>query len=319
MSMTTHALVLFVLVSATACAHTTTVPEAAPSGPPVATYQLPPAQPKGTLHVVSLGLEALPAGEDGEAMAFLHLRLAAINGSDTVTWTVDPNDQLLAVAGQKVAPQFSEAVVGDQRGPVLSLVPGARGHLDLYYPAPPDVIRDLALSWQVLRGTDAVAAATPLRRVAGPDDDRYAYYQPADDAHITVGLGVGSWWWQDYYFWHHDACWWSYPRSHFHARNPTYHPPTRMAEGGHGGGGWTVAEPRTSFWRDERGYERRAAERQEARGESSTSSWRGTPSESSSLGATSASSPPASSPPASSPPSGGGGSSSDSGKSGWRR
>src|SRR5688572_6725570 len=107
-------LLLAALLGPAACAHgersATPVPVAAETGPPVASYDIP-AQgtqaPKGMLHVVSLGIEALPAGPNGEGAPFLHLRLAALNGSDNAIWFLDPTEQLVTAAGVNVPPTFA--------------------------------------------------------------------------------------------------------------------------------------------------------------------------------------------------------------------
>jgi hypothetical protein len=180
------------------------------TGPPVSTYPIPandPAGAKGSINVISLGAERLPVPA-GQPDTYLHVRLAAENTSDTVPWTLDPNDQLLSQGGTSVPPAFAESSAG---GPVLTLNSAGRGYLDVYYPIPATAApARVSLRWQLQRGEEAVAGATELDRVAGPDP-AYAYYQPAGP-NVYVGFGLGSWWWPDYYFWHHGPYWWPYPR-----------------------------------------------------------------------------------------------------------
>jgi hypothetical protein len=311
------------LVFVVACAHqappVAPLPDVAPNGPPVAMYKLPARGPRGVVHVVSLGVRALP-GADGERAAHLMVRLAAVNGSDELRWMLDPNHQLLRIAGRDVAPAFAEATPANPIGPVVILERGQRGHLDLYYRLDDTAAPTLSLRWQLARGkkpTQKVEAlATELRRIEGRT--AYAYYQPSDASHISAGLGMGAWWWQDHYFWQSDGCWWSYPRASFHARNPGYRPPAErvVVAGPVGPGGpsgrapdsnFPAREGPISFWRDS------SSPTQEAREREATSAWRNPPPEpaSSSASSTDASSASSSPPPSSSP-------SSSSGKSSWR-
>src|SRR5205814_698948 len=103
------------------------------------------------VHVMSLGVEQLPVAA-GQPSSYLHLRIAAENTSDAVTWTVDPNEQTLGAG----PPSFAEASAG---GPVLTLAKGARGYLDVYYPATAAGGR-VALAWKVRRGTEVASGST---------------------------------------------------------------------------------------------------------------------------------------------------------------
>src|SRR6185369_17443304 len=96
-------IVLLASTAASGCAYragyeTRGGPPADETGPPVSTYPIPandPAGPKGSVNVISLGSERLPVAA-GQPDMYLHVRLAAENTSDGVTWTLDPNDQLLS-------------------------------------------------------------------------------------------------------------------------------------------------------------------------------------------------------------------------------
>jgi hypothetical protein len=209
---------------AAGCAHKPAeMPPAALTGPPVSSYSVPAQAPKGMVHVVSFGLENLPANP-GAPTPYLHIRLAAVNSSDDAVWRVDPNNQLLSAAGVMTPPSFAEASGG---GPVLSVKRGTRGYLDVYYPAPKDPTLPVALGWRLERGAEVLAESTVLQATVD-QAGRYVYYRPAaDDAHVGLGHGLSSWWWNDYYFWNNGGSWWCYPRSHFHHHYPHHAHPAR--------------------------------------------------------------------------------------------
>jgi hypothetical protein len=208
-------LVLLASMTGSGCAYraayeTRGAPPTDETGPPVSTYPIPandPTGPKGSVNVISLGSERLPVAA-GQPDTYLHVRVAAENTADGVTWTLDPNDQLLSAGGASMQPAFAEASGG---GPVLTLNAGGRGYLDVYYPVPASTApARVSLTWRLQRGSDNVAGATDLDRVAGPDPS-YAYYQPYGP-NVYMGFGLGYWWWPDYYFWHRGPFWSPYPR-----------------------------------------------------------------------------------------------------------
>jgi hypothetical protein len=210
---------LVLAASACATAAPSTVPPPSDEiGPPVSSYSVPAEAPRGMVHVMSLGRETLPVAT-GQPRVYLHLRLAAVNGSDDQTWTLDPREQLLADGDRTWAPAFCDSSTG---APVVQLGRASRGFLDLYYPMltsqgkrPPQV----SLSWRLRRGPQMFAQATEFER--SPERaDGYVYYQPADQAHLFASRGSESWWWSDYYFWHDDARWWPVRQSDFSRRYP---------------------------------------------------------------------------------------------------
>jgi hypothetical protein len=232
------------------------------TGPPVSTYPIPandPAGAKGSVNVISMGTERLPVAA-GQPDMFLHVRLAAENTSDGVSWTIDPNDQLVSSGGTSLQPSFAEASGG---GPVLTLNSGGRGYLDVFYPAPPaNSANRITINWRLQRGGETVAGATDLDRVAGPDPT-YAYYQPVYGPNVYMGFGLGYWWWPDYYFWHHGPFWSPYPRyfgyyrggywggyrGHLWGggyRGPRYSSGRGWGSAGPSGGGWSSGGARVA-------------------------------------------------------------------------
>jgi hypothetical protein len=232
-------------------------PPAAETAPPVSTYSIPANDPRGSVHVLSLGNEQFP----GQSTSYLHLRLAPENRSDDVAWTVDPNEQTLAGPSGSVKPSFAETSTGT---PVLTLTKGSHGYMDVYYPAPAAGTR-VSLAWKVRRGTEVASGSTEFDRVASTQT-AYANYEPVAGPNVYVGLG---WWWPSYYWWGDPYWWgwggpwyWHYPYYGFHGgyyRGYYGHPyygvhgyygGARYYGGVHGGyGGGRVYVPSGGGWR----------------------------------------------------------------------
>jgi hypothetical protein len=212
---------------------TSTATPSEETGPPVSTYPVPTTDPRGTVHVISLGAERLPVAA-GQPDSYLHLRLAAENRADDATWMLDPNDQLLTFAGGSLPPSFAEASAG---GPVLTVNKGAHGYLDVYYPAPPPTGPNrVTLAWKLRRGNELVAGTTDFDRIATPDP-AYARYEPVYGPHVYVGLGLGWWWWPDYYLWG-NPFWWHYPRYYGYYGGHGYYGGYYGGHGYYGGRGY---------------------------------------------------------------------------------
>jgi len=218
--MRAHAYALLAaVVPASACAHDLTAgPGAAPEavGPPVSSYSIAIEDGRiaGDVHVISFGVERLPTGPSAPQL-YLHLRLAAVNATDTARWSFDPNEQRLLASGHAAPPSFAETSDGD---PVLALARGRRGYMDVYYPVPPaERGAVVTLAWRLQRGSKTAAMTTSFARTGGPDTS-YVYYQPAPGPHVYFGLGFDCWWWSDYYFWRHGSLWWPYPRAYYYRR-----------------------------------------------------------------------------------------------------
>jgi hypothetical protein len=231
--------------------------EGGPQGyeqPASASYGVPAAAPKGTVYIVSLGGEQLPVN-NGTGV-FMHVRIAGQNDSDTATWRFDPNEQALRLEGAATpeAASFAEASTG---GPVLTLAPGQRGQLDLYYSMPAQSgPQRTTLEWHVRRGDESLAFATSFERPAGVAAQEASpyYYQPVYDARLHFAFGPGWWWGYDYWPFYYGFYapfyrpWWG-PRFYGHGYYAPhrYYGPSR-AYGGRGyyGGGRGYSAPPSS-------------------------------------------------------------------------
>jgi hypothetical protein len=232
-------------------------PAGAYQQPASAAYGVPANAPKGTVYIVSLGGEQLPAGN--VSALFMHVRIAAENTSDTVAWRLDPNEQVLRLeGGAQVPASFAEASGATASGiPVLALAAGQRGQLDLYYPLPAQGgPQRTTLEWRVQRGSEPVANATVLERPQGSTAQGPVYYEPRYDTRFHLAVGPGWWWGYDYwpfyygYYWPsyrpwYGGYWGSHRYGYYAPRGGYYRSPgssygrgyAPRAPAGHGGGG----------------------------------------------------------------------------------
>jgi hypothetical protein len=196
------------------CAH---AQEAVPptAGPPIAsTYRVPVGDPRGTVHVMSLGPERL-AAPPGQPDMYLHLRLAVENDSDTVAWTANASEQGLGVPGAYLAPAFAQA---SNAGSQLAVAPGGRGTLDLYYALPDDhAALQLSLDWRLHRGTELVAMSTGFEREGTSAVNEIVGYSYTPLLGGGVYLGIGPTWWYDGWGYYGGPYGWGRPYAHPYA------------------------------------------------------------------------------------------------------
>lgn len=125
-------------------------------GYPAARVEIPPERPTGNIQIASFGLTRLGAGTRLDAM---HVRLVVENLTDSMPWTIDTREQLIDIAGAGTSRPI--LVNTDQQAlPVVSVVPGARRLLDLYFPLPTTGASEpprFDLVWQVRTGERVVA------------------------------------------------------------------------------------------------------------------------------------------------------------------
>jgi hypothetical protein len=199
-------------------------PQTAPETP-AASYPIPATDPKGMAYVMSLGGEpmAAPSGQQGY---FLHLRIAAENRSDAAAWTIDAHDQIVTMATEQLRPTYAQGSAG---GSVVTVPQGQHGYLDVFYPLPAQANPGQAtLSWQIHRGNDGFAQATPFALQPSQSPD-YIDYRPAG---VTVEYWPAGWWGVGFY----SPFWWG----------PGLGYPYYWGNGygwghGHPGGGWRGA------------------------------------------------------------------------------
>jgi hypothetical protein len=204
--------------------------------PQASSYGIPADAPKGSVHVMSLGTEHLAVAA-GQPDTFLHLRVAIENAQDTVPWTASAGEQVLTglagatgtmAEGGFARPAFAQSSAA---GPVLTVPPGGRGYLDLFYAMPGGQPPSIDLDWRIDRGNDTVAQITRFERAGTAQGSTVVAYQPVvyqPGFGMGFYLGVGPSWWYDGWGWMGGSYGWYRPR-HFapaplslHARAPVH-------------------------------------------------------------------------------------------------
>jgi len=229
-----RALVILLAVLSTACASEdyayfpTENATASLRGSPAADYAIPPAAPAGDVRIASYGIAALQSSDGSSEIKALHLRLSIADNSAS-PWTLDTRDQRVDLDGRGAsAPAFASA---DQPGtppPIVTVAPGGRRTVDLFFALPKDLWNAESLPafdaiWRVSTGTQVVVERTPFERIAleepaygydyaydypGPFwPYGYWYYDPA----FVGGWGVvvrGPYWGHPYFHgWRHPYFW----------------------------------------------------------------------------------------------------------------
>jgi hypothetical protein len=117
---------------------------------------------KGSVLVMSMDSERLPVGPRAPQV-YLRLRLLAENKGDDSAWLFNPNDQMLGYDGGLLSPSYSQTSASR---PVLAVVKGSRGWIDLYYPLPADA--DPPAGDAVVAGAARGRHRPPAHRVRAP-------------------------------------------------------------------------------------------------------------------------------------------------------
>lgn len=242
------------------CAHGSR--SAAGRGQPAASnYMIPPEDPKGSVYVMSLGAEKLNV--EGGAPLYLHLRVAAENKQDAGAWVLDARNQVLVLplraeaqsdGGQRaMGPAFAEGSGGSA---LVTIPPGSRGNLDLYYPLPEGTDpSQVTLAWQLQRPAGVVAQQTTFERASGGGDSYGAgyAYSPVYGSRVHLQVGPG-WWWGPYWGagWGWDPWYYGYGPGWGWGWGGYWGRPYGYWGGGGswgGGGGRYRAPPSDSGWR----------------------------------------------------------------------
>ena len=156
-----------------------------------ADYQIPSAAPQGDVRLASFGLgELAPAKGSADSAQALHLRMVVSNNS-TEPWTVDTREQKLDIKGSGTsAPAFSTTREGNVDLPVVTVAPGSKRVIDLFFPLPPDQqsagsIPEFDAIWNVHAGAQDVVERTPFDRLQ---------VEPAYDPALVPEYGYyGGW------------------------------------------------------------------------------------------------------------------------------
>lgn len=162
------------------------------AGQPAARYPIPASSPHGSVEIASFGVSDV--GPPDATSRALHVRMIVENNDAPTTWTVDTREQIAVIAGDgESRPAFANGDGNDL--PVVTVGPGAKRVLDLFYPLPAGMqsarrIPEFDVKWKVNTDAGVVAERTSFARLRV--DPEYAYYEPAPA--WTV-----NWWYDPYY------------------------------------------------------------------------------------------------------------------------
>ena len=161
------------------------------AGQPAARYPIPANAPHGSVEIASFGVSDV--GPPDASYRALHVRMIVENNNAPTTWTVDTREQSAVIAGEgESRPAFANGDGNDL--PVITVGPGAKRVVDLFYPLPAGIqsarrIPEFDVKWKVNTDAGLVAERTSFARLAV--DPEYAY-EPAPT--WTV-----NWWYDPYY------------------------------------------------------------------------------------------------------------------------
>jgi hypothetical protein len=179
---------------------------ATPNGFPASRYAVPPQAPRGEVTVGTFGLTELEVAP-GVRDIFVHARLVVANDNDDQPWTVDPWRQVLVLPGHgEFGPAYMNSTV--PAAPVVTVRPGARLVMDLFYTLPTGLKREWRLpsyqvSWNVDTGAKGVIAErTPFERFEVPLQGQPPRY--------AVAVGWGPVWWVNPWWPVHRHWWWQH-------------------------------------------------------------------------------------------------------------
>ena len=136
-----------------------------------ADYEIPPAAPQGDVRLASFGLgELAPAKGSDDSKPALHLRMV-VSDNSSQPWTVDTREQKLDIQGSGlIVPAFSTTSEGNGGLPLVTVAPGSKRVIDLFFPLPPNQqsagsIPEFDAIWNVHAGTLDVVERTPFDRL----------------------------------------------------------------------------------------------------------------------------------------------------------
>jgi hypothetical protein len=148
-------------------------------------YNLPnAAAPRGILQLVSYDVVEL--GPDTRA---IHVRAVVIN-NDTTSWTLDPREQSVEVAGTSEGARAQSRVIEGHGPPLVTVPSGTKRVVDLYF----DLPRDL---WH-LKHLPAFDLMSTVHTPDGPSThrtpfQRFEVMQPPDYDGPTQSWGAPNW------------------------------------------------------------------------------------------------------------------------------
>jgi hypothetical protein len=162
---------------------------------PAARYGVPAERPTGEVLIASSGLTSLPEADARTPALFV--RMIITNNSDDTPWTLDTQQQLAIVGGEKLSPAYVNAY--QYTKPAVEIPRGEKRLLDLYYRLPGKVDADnptpqFDFAWNVQTGSRLIAERTSFDRLTVEPVYAGGYYYPYG---YYYGPGWGPYGWYD--------------------------------------------------------------------------------------------------------------------------
>jgi hypothetical protein len=155
----------------------------------VARYVVPRSLPRGEIFVMSEGVAAA-----GESDPELHVRVTVFNVAGEAPWAIDIRDQIVTLpAGPQLHP--SRVKTAAQGAPILTISPGQRIAMDLYFNLPEqartaDAFANFDFIWQISTDRKHAAGSVPFGRFLSGGAPRTDTPMPgASPALATVAPG----------------------------------------------------------------------------------------------------------------------------------
>jgi len=156
-----------------------------------ARYSIPVASPHGDVRIASFGVRGVAQEENGREWPAVHVRMIVANQSGAAAWTVDPNEVLIEVRGEKPKPPAVVNVDGSD-APQIRIAPGEQRTLDFFYPLAEDQddasnVPAFDVLWTVHTDTMTLTQRTPFERLAPVQTT----------ASVGMGMGYSPYWWSN--------------------------------------------------------------------------------------------------------------------------
>jgi hypothetical protein len=171
-------------------------------GHPAADYPIPPTAPQGDVRLASFGVtEIRPSRHASENEKAVHLRMIVSDNSQA-PWTLDTRQEVIALPdGQQLAPAYVTTHEGPAGLPLVTVAPGSKRTIDLFYPLPPNMgsaskVPEFDAVWHVETPQQDVTERTPFDRLQIEPATAYGYGPEWETWHEVWG---GPFWYDPMY------------------------------------------------------------------------------------------------------------------------
>jgi hypothetical protein len=149
------------------------------AGLPAADVQIPPEAPQGDVRLATFGIARISAQGQAQKIPALHLREIISNNAQQ-PWTVDTRDQRVTLGSRGESRAAYASAEGGNPPPVVTVPPGGKRTVDLFFPLPTDVAKAAKLPqfdaiWTVRTSSRPITERTPFERLRIEPQATYAY------------------------------------------------------------------------------------------------------------------------------------------------